>query len=305
MNDINKIEAVTERDMDLLVLEELNVCNDFASWFYSKSTHINEAPKIKGAWHSIADSMLGESGLIAIYENDTAILIENKIDAVAQPEQGIRYKHRGAKGITDGRWKDFTTCMIAPALYLQEEQDVSVYGSTISYEEISKWFIERNNLRSTYKSYLINEGVQQNRRGYTIIPNELVTDFWSKYWSHAAHKYPELEMKKPGLKPANSDWPAFRPSSLDKRFSIVHKLQRGDVDLQIAGAFDQVDKLTALLSKNYDVEVVQAGKSAAIRLKVHSIDRFKSFESQYDKVTRGLNSARELLSIGQEIIKKI
>lgn len=34
MKDVNKTEAVTERDIDLLLLEEFNVSNDFSSWFY-------------------------------------------------------------------------------------------------------------------------------------------------------------------------------------------------------------------------------------------------------------------------------
>ena len=35
MEKTNKVEAVTERDVDLLLLEELNVSDDFSTWFYS------------------------------------------------------------------------------------------------------------------------------------------------------------------------------------------------------------------------------------------------------------------------------
>ena len=37
MEKTNKVEAVTERDIDLLLLEELNVSDDFSTWFYSLS----------------------------------------------------------------------------------------------------------------------------------------------------------------------------------------------------------------------------------------------------------------------------
>ena len=149
---------------------------------------------------------------------------------------------------------------------------------------------------------MVKEAIEQNRRGYTVAPNELVTDFWFKYWSRSTQQYPELEMKSPGLKPANADWPEFRPSSFEKRFMIFHKLQRGYVDLQVSGASDQVDELSKLLS-NYNVEVVQTGKSAAIRLTVNPINRFGSFESQYEGIMEGLISAKKLLIIGQEILK--
>ena len=301
MDDINKVEAVSERDIDLLLLEELNVSDEFSAWFHSKVTQSSETVSIKDAWHSISDPILGESDLVAVYNNGLAILIENKINAIAQPTQGKRYEQRGIKGIENAHWTSFRTCMIAPILYLQKEQDAAVYDSTLSYEEISEWFISKRDQRSKYKGYLLNEAIEQNRRGYTIVPSESVTEFWSKYWILSIQQYPELEMKKPGLKPANSDWPDFRPSTLDKRFSIVHKLARGDVDLQITGASESIDELAERLS-NHAVEVVQAGKSAAIRIQVDPIDRSKPFDAQKDSVLEGLNAAKVLLRIGQEIM---
>jgi len=45
----------SERDIDLLLLEELNVSNEFSAWFYSRVTQSHETVSIKGAWHSISD----------------------------------------------------------------------------------------------------------------------------------------------------------------------------------------------------------------------------------------------------------
>jgi hypothetical protein len=95
MENITKIEAVTERDIDLLLLEELSVSDEFPLWLYSIVAGANDAPSCEGAWHSISDPSLGESDLIVIYENGVAVLLENKIDAPAQPEQGQRYRARG------------------------------------------------------------------------------------------------------------------------------------------------------------------------------------------------------------------
>lgn len=306
METVTKIEAVTERDIDLLLLEELNVSNDFSSWFYSVVTKYDHIPPCKGAWHSISDASLGESDLVVIYENGLAILIENKIDASAQSEQGKRYKARGEKGIQTGLWKRFFTCMVAPSLYLKKEKDASVYSTNLSYEEICNWFKSLNHTdqRAKYKSYLIQEAIEQNRRGYTINPDKRVTDFWYKYWELSIQQYPELEMKKPGNKPANSDWPYFRPSKIKKGLSIVHKLERGDVDLQIAGACEKLETLQNLLSDS-GVEIAKAGKSAAVRFKVDSINRFSSFESQKNIVIEGLDAARKLIEIGNKIENEI
>ncbi|WP_331344181.1 PD-(D/E)XK nuclease family protein [Cellvibrio sp. UBA7661] len=306
MDNINKIEAVTERDIDLLLLEEFNTSYEFSSWFYSIVTKDTKKPLCKGAWHSISDSTLGESDLIAIYENGLAILIENKIDALAQPEQGIRYEARGQKGVKTGLWSNFITCMVAPNLYMQKEKDAGVYQTNVSYEEIAYWFLTSttNDRRSIYKSYIVKEAIEQNRRGYTINPDARVTEFWLRYWELSSQYYPDLEMKKPGIKPANSDWPVFCPLIFDKRFSIVHKLERGAVDLQIAGAATKLEFLQSLLSDS-EISIEKAGKSAAVRLRVASIDRFASFESQKNIAIDGLNAARRLLDIGTNLKDKI
>jgi len=207
-------------------------------------TERNDAPLLDGAWHSVTDAVLGESDILAIYKNRHAVLIENKIDAVVQPEQGERYIKRGQKGIDSGLWDSFSTCMVAPDLYFQKEGDAKVYDTTLSYEVIAEWFASRveDSLRNKWKQYLLREAIEQNRRGYTIVPDERVTDFWRNYWLLAQEKFPELEMKKPGLKPANSDWPVFSPAVLSKQISIVHKLSRGDVDMQIQTAAEKGDE---------------------------------------------------------------
>ncbi|UTF59135.1 PD-(D/E)XK nuclease family protein [Gilvimarinus sp. DA14] len=306
MEGVNKIEAVTERDIDLLLLEELNVSHDFSSWLYSVVTKNYDAPLCTGAWHSISDSSLGESDLVVIYDNGLAILIENKIDAFAQPEQGARYKARGLKGIESALWSSFYTCMIAPSLYLKKEKDASEYSARLSYEEVSNWLksFNQSDRRAKYRAYILQEAIEQNRRGYTINPDERVTEFWLNYWKLATQKYPELEMKRPGIKPANSDWPDFRPSTLKKGLSIVHKLERGDIDLQIPGFSDNLEYLKNILS-DVEVEVVKAGKSAAIRVKVDSLDRFSAFESQKNIVIEGLEAAKKLIEVAKNIEKHI
>lgn len=99
MKTTNKVSSVTERDIDLLLLEELNVSEVFCRWFYNRVTGRRDTPRCEGAWHSVSDAQLGESDLIAIYDNGVVVMLENKIDAAAQPEQGARYRRRGEKGV--------------------------------------------------------------------------------------------------------------------------------------------------------------------------------------------------------------
>lgn len=294
-----KFRSVAERDIDMLLLEEFNVSSEFASWFYSKVTGKSQAPDCTGAWHSVSDSTLGESDLVVLYDDGSAILIENKVDAVAQRDQGERYTLRGKKGVEKGQWVSFQTCMVAPLRYLEKEADSQHYDVCISYESVRDWFVKYSldEKRADYKALVVEEAIKQNRRGYQPVTDLLVTRFWSDYWQLATRDYPALEMKKPGNKPSNADWPAFRPQSLSVDANIVHKLRRGVVDLQLAGAAGDLAEIEKQI-KDSDFQVVIASKSAAIRIEVTPVDRHQPFHLQKAAIEEGLQAATRLLNFG-------
>ena len=140
LQDTSQIKNVSERDIDMLLLEELNVNKKFSQWFLDTAFPQNGKMDCEGAWHSVSDPELGESDLIILYGNGFAILVENKIDAPVQPRQGERYIERGEIGVNEGAWKSFGTCMVAPKEYLDTTEDSRVYDSTINYEDLGKWF---------------------------------------------------------------------------------------------------------------------------------------------------------------------
>src|SRR6516164_4089717 len=91
------LESVAERDIDLLLLEEFHVSDSFARWFWKRAFRQDAPVRARlSAWHSIADTQLGESDLIVAYQDDLgsrlAVLIENKVTAISQPNQAERYK---------------------------------------------------------------------------------------------------------------------------------------------------------------------------------------------------------------------
>jgi hypothetical protein len=164
MQDVNFIEAVAERDIDLLLLEELRCAPEFREWFSSHALG-QDADQLRflGAWHSVTDAALGESDLLLLVQDPAgqriAILIENKIDAIAQPEQATRYLQRGEKGRGKDHWDDFTTCIVAPERYLASVTDAALYKVQISYEEIRDWFLSKpDDERAAYRAKMIAEG---------------------------------------------------------------------------------------------------------------------------------------------------
>ncbi|QQR41609.1 PD-(D/E)XK nuclease family protein [Myxococcus xanthus] len=304
------IESVQERDIDLLLLEELNVSPEFAEWFATQASAGALSSGGTGRCsHSVSDVTLGESDLVLEIEQVdgqvTAILIENKVDAPPQPAQGARYRKRGARGVQEGRWADFKTCLVAPQRYLECSTDAQSYDACISYEVMAAWMAQHvsDAVRGAYRARMLREGIEQNRRGYTLKPDNRVTAFWLGYWEYAASKHPELEMPDPGLKPAGSDWPAFRPSGVNRRFVVVHKLGRGDVDLQVSDGAKVFSHLKEKWgpSLDADMQMVLAGKSAAIRLRAPSVNGAGDFAAQRAQVADGLAAAARLVQLARAL----
>jgi len=215
VKNLNKFLYVAERDIELLLLEELKVNPEFAGWLFELAYKASgSTPDCIGAWHSVSHPQLGESDLIVIYENNSATLIENKIDAPAQPEQADRYRLRGYDGYKDGFWRDFVTCILAPMRYLEGKKEADNYDLKISYETVRGWFKTNEVRRFGYRANVFDQAIEQNRRGYSPVVDADVTKFWELYWELVSSEFPSLETSRPQLKPARADWPEFRPSSL-------------------------------------------------------------------------------------------
>jgi hypothetical protein len=154
-----------------------------------------------------------------------------------------------------------------------------------------------------YKARILGEAIEQNRRGYCATPDPTVSQFWFDYWQLVATECPQLNMKRKESAPARSDWPAFRPKQIGKGQRIVHKLARGEVDLELSKVGEKIDELLALnqaiLGEQY--QLVVTGKSASIRAVVPPVDRFVDLGSQVDAVRAGLKAAMDLVELSHRV----
>lgn len=304
MEETAILEAVTERDIDLLLLEEIHASEFFRKWLASTIVGADAAGfSFVNAWHSILDPSLGESDMLVIFSNRAlgkeAILLENKIDAPAQPDQAKRYTERGKLGVQRGAWCAFKTAILAPDRYLSRSADVGTYDSMVSYEAIRDWF-QSNCLeseRSAYRARVIQLAIDQNKRGYNPRIDERVSKFFFAYWELASREFPELAMEKPGDKPAGSNWIGFHPKGSGKRRWIWHKMDVGHVDLELKGAAGKLDEFRDKYSQLFphDTDIVKAGKSAAVRIRVPILNILGDFDEQIDKARGGMRAAYRLL----------
>lgn len=283
MSDTLILESVRERDIDLLFLEEWNVNIEFAKWFVKKVLSLNiEIEKTEGL-HSIIQDNLGETDLfLCYYENkvESVLLLENKIDALAQDEQGNRYSKRSKILINSGKYKNVNTCILAPLHYLANNEEVKYYEYKISYEDIRDYLASYSNSRLKYKANVIELAIEQERRGYTANPDPIVTQFWHDYWDNIKTRVPSIYMKEPYSIPEGSDWPILSFDWMPFKWVMRHKLTVGNIDLETRLNEKDIDELKKQLVGS-KFSIVKTGKSYSIRAKVLPMDRHKPLLTQY------------------------
>ena len=140
LDDTPRLEAISERDIDMLLMEELESGSGFLEWFIGETTGwCSSGLDLQGVWHSISNEH-GESDLTLVAGRPggerIALLIENKLNAPPQPEQSARYQRRGELGKADGHWQEYATCLVAPKRYLGASVNAAGYFSTVSYEDM-------------------------------------------------------------------------------------------------------------------------------------------------------------------------
>jgi len=172
------------------------------------------------------------------------------------------------------------------------------FDARLAYEEVENWFLSAGlGKRGEYRARIVREAIEQNRRGYQLVPEPKVTAFWLQYWHLCNASYPELVMPPPGPRPAGSGWLYLKAKALPQGVCFIHKLATGLMDLSFSGTSAEVlaAKLQGALAP--DMQVVQTGKSAVIRIEIPKVDRFCPFGSEREKVDAGFQAAMRILAV--------
>ena len=300
MENLIPIEAIQERDVDLLLLEELYCSKDFRGWFIENTFgSFKRLGKFSGVWHSLSSRSLGENDLVLKFSGDFGkgflFLIENKIDAEFQHEQQKRYRLRGEELIRDGECGDFATVLFAPSEYVSEEGD---FDFVIEYEQVRDWFLKQGILgeRAKYKSEILTAAIEKLRRGYCPIRDPATTEFWRKYWELVNQVAPELNMREPRNDiPKGSGFFVFKPEDL-KGHQLYHKAPNGYVDLEFAGQGEQIEQIKEKYQQflEDDMSIERTHKSAVVRICVDKLDLQNDFDNQKECVCTALETAKRL-----------
>jgi hypothetical protein len=298
--DLN-LSGVTERDVDLMMVEELVASQEFRNRF-TERIGIGTALSVTSAARSVATSN-GESDIEVSFTDGhrtTHVLIENKVDAPLQPSQGERYQARGEMYVEQGEHERVIVVLTAPSRYLSSKRQLQGFDHQVAYEEIREWLngSPASDARIAYKIALIEAAITRGEIGWVLKPDPTTTEFWREYWILATRMAPELQMPEPDAKPATSGFIAFRPAGLPDGYELLHKLPYGHVDLQIRGGAAQMSSIRATYepSLGLGMRIERASKSAVIRIPVPKIQFRTSFSNVEAEVREGIVAAQRLLA---------
>jgi len=291
------LRGVTERDIDLLLLEELIASSDFREWFQSQLA-IDPAQSLESAARSVVTST-GESDLEVTFCRDgcrTRVLVENKIDAPLQPRQAERYRERAQDYLARGECDRVLTVIIAPRAYLAS---ATGFHQSIAYEAVQEWFVNAatGGPRGFYKTRLLDAAISRGSVGWKLVPDAVATRFWHDYWTVACETAPSLHMPRPGAKPATSSFIFYKPRELRRGVILVHKVPYGNVDLQFSGQAEHLDEFAARFERTLEdgMTIAKANKSLVVRMVVDPIPLESNFSEVAGRVQLALNSALRLL----------
>lgn len=288
------LETVLERDMDLLIIEEFISDPCFANIFLN-AAGIADEYIVEHVIHSKMDAQYGESDIVVILKIGSrlhALHIEDKIDAIAMPNQCGRYHLRAEKDIANGEYQTYSILIAAPEKYLKNNPEAQKYAHKVSFEQLQKHFAEKSDARSKYKYALISKAINAGKNGYQWEANPHVVRFCTAMYAYQAEHFPGMP------KGTIAWWPTFK--TIHKDISINFKANKGHCDLSFPCPVDELykqhkDRIHGRMT------IEQTGKSSAIRIAVKPIYFEKAFEEHILEVHTALQAIKELIDFANEL----
>lgn len=202
--------TVRERDMDLLFLETFASNPEFVQLVLKKTTYAGKEISVIDAQLSRTELDLGESDLTVILEIEgkrIALLIEDKIDAIAMPNQYERYKLRGQKGIEKGEWQAFEIFLFCPEKYFKTNTEAKKYDHHIFYEKFKNYFESKGDPHSCVRSQQIAQAISKSKKPSESNVDKDANAYFNQYMLFQQAYYPTLDLRT--SKKSSGWWPHY------------------------------------------------------------------------------------------------
>ncbi len=299
---LNFHNTITERDMDLLFAESAFSDPEFCELLLKKTDLAGKPFQVLGAEISKSDSDLGESDitvLIEVEDRKYGFLVEDKIDAIAMPEQHARYVKRGEKGIKAKEYDDFKIFLFCPGKYADKNKEAKLYEHLLTYEECRKYFADKKDPLSVFRFQQLNQAISKAKSPYNPNVDEKANAFLRQYIAYQKEHFPSLDLSTREDK--NGWWTDFR-TGLGTAY-ITHKIREGFVDLTLQRAADKLDRAKNIAdwARHHKIpvtDVIKTKKSVMLRIRVPQLDIEKGFDTvDKDELNQCFDAVKELTEL--------
>lgn len=181
-----------ERDIDLLIAEELRVNPAFARWWLD-ALRLDADLSVPATRTRV--SVVDENGevdveaLFSVRNGIFALLVENKVNAEFQPDQMERYVRRGEAGLASGLWNGFAIVVFGPARRIEALRGRWPDVHVLSFEAAANALrTTHQDIRAIYRAdFLERAGSGKSPLVASIEPH--VVAFWTTsidYWNRSS-----------------------------------------------------------------------------------------------------------------------
>lgn len=299
--------SAQERDIDLLLIEQLHVSQEFAEKF-------NALIGLSGAAiESVRHSVYREHGetdvllIVGIEGQRVAVMIEDKIGAPMQPEQCERYHLRGQALCEQGQVDRYTTVLFAPEGYLSGVDQTKPWDFRISFEEVRElitmtafpgWEWKQAVLTAAAgKQTRAREADNRSNKAFDAI----IAPLKQEYRSFVLARFPTLKASKQEGRDREYYLGAM---GLPSGIRFKHAFFRGEVSLVFERAWaEQAERLlTGHMPEG--CWAIQHGSEYHIRAAVEVMDPNLPFEQQEETVSAALDEVMSLLPLAEEVARQ-
>jgi hypothetical protein len=328
IGDLLTLTHATERDIDLLLVEELIAGDALLDVLLRKGLRLSLGD-VGHRSHRVTHSrrrVHNRREIDICVEIDVGarlpamLLIENKLDADEQVNQSDSYaeevKYLVRSGTADRAW----SLLICPTAYCRQKSAfASGFNGVVLYEDVRDALVYRSEAntdelarRLSHRAALFGQAIDKSRRGYVAVPLPIVSEFNEHYVSALRHRFPKLLPGPAMLKdenPGESVTMIFAPECLPRspalpQMRLVHQLREANANLNFYTWGDHfgdlVEELGPLIrGTGYKLQpTINRRKGGSSGLMVISstpkVDNHSSFDEQLEAILEGMAKTEEL-----------
>ncbi len=264
------IHRFTERDIDLLLAEELRVNFTFSEWFAKQAAPDIDviAPAIQTRISVVEDG--SEADVIACFERQDGglhrIFVEDKITAGIMPEQLERYVRRAKAELHRGEIKSYSVVLFAPQSYSTYLPDGVV---KLTFEDVaSELARQSDDPRTGYRAAFLTAARPVSsiakRDAQVAQTDPYVAEWWDNVYLMLEREFPNYFLE-PRTRYPRSVFFAPCTHGMASYLRVDFKGHKGEVDLAFKNV--PVGKLEKACEKlPVPGDIIENGQSTSIRI---------------------------------------